>query len=72
MQTFSYSRHDFRRLSKISASFSKAGAKVLLFFELTKYFAKKMQKKCTTLFKRVYHNRFTHDLTVIPHIEPVL
>ena len=26
-------------------SFSKAGAKVLLFFELTKYFRKKMQKK---------------------------
>jgi len=28
-----------------SLSFSKAGAKVLLFFELTKYFAKKIQKK---------------------------
>ncbi len=26
--------------------FSKAGAKVLLFFEMTKYFVKKMQKKC--------------------------
>jgi len=26
--------------------FSKAGAKVLLFFELTKFFRKKMQKKC--------------------------
>ena len=27
-------------------SFSKASAKVLLFFHSTKYFAKKMQKKC--------------------------
>jgi len=27
-------------------SLSKAGAKVLLFFELTKYLSKKMQKKC--------------------------
>ena len=27
-------------------SFSKASAKVLLFFDMTKYFGKKMQKKC--------------------------
>jgi len=27
-------------------SFSKAGAKVLLFFELTKFLTKKMRKKC--------------------------
>ena len=27
-------------------SFSKASAKVLLFFDMTKYFQKKMQKKC--------------------------
>ena len=27
-------------------SFSKASAKVLLFFDMTKYFRKKMQKKC--------------------------
>jgi len=26
--------------------FSKAGAKVLLFFDMTKFFRKKMQKKC--------------------------
>jgi len=31
--------------------FPKAGAKVLLFFELTKFFGKKMKKKCIcTLF----------------------
>ena len=35
-----------RILFKNTASFSKAGAKVLLFFELTKYFGEKMQKKC--------------------------
>ena len=27
-------------------SFSKAGAKVLLFFDMTKYFDKKMHKNC--------------------------
>ena len=31
---------------KNTCSFSKAGAKVLLFFDMTKFFGKKMQKKC--------------------------
>ncbi len=34
------------RKSKITALFPKAGAKVLLFFDLTKFFSGKMQKKC--------------------------
>ena len=34
-------------------SLSKAGAKVLLFFDMTKYFEKKMQKKCI-----LYHFSF--------------
>ena len=33
----------------IPALWTKAGAKVLLFFELTKFFGKKMQKKCIFL-----------------------
>ena len=35
-----------------SHRFSKAGAKVLLFFYISKYFCKKMQKKITFL---VFH-----------------
>ena len=31
-------------------SLSKAGAKVLLFFDMTKYFDKKMQKKCNLCY----------------------
>ena len=34
----------------LSASFSKAGAKVLLFFDMTKFLCKKNQKKCIFLF----------------------
>ena len=32
-------------MKRNSHRFSKAGAKVLLFFDITKYFCKKMQKK---------------------------
>ena len=38
-----------RRMLKNIAIISKAGAKVLLFFQLTKYFEKKMQKMCIFL-----------------------
>ena len=34
----------------MSTSFSKASAKVLLFFDMTKYFEKKMQKNCIFLY----------------------
>ena len=37
-------RSDFSRHHR--AFDSKAGAKVLLFFDMTKFFVKKMQKKC--------------------------
>ena len=39
----------FNYLLKEHRFFSKAGAKVLLFFELTKFFRKKMQKSCIFL-----------------------
>ena len=42
----SYFRNFFDSKKKIKCSLHpKAGAKVLLFFELTKFFSKKMQKK---------------------------
>ena len=33
-------------------SFLKSGAKVILFFDMCKFFTKKMQKKCVFLTKR--------------------
>ena len=47
--------HSFKSLYQVKDRyFSKAGAKVLLFFELTKFLSKKMQKKC--IFLRFYLN----------------
>ena len=39
-------------------SLSKAGAKVLLFFDMTKYFRKKMQKRCIFLNISVFFSTF--------------
>ena len=36
----------FFRMVQLNARFSKAGAKLLLFFDMTKYFHKKISKKC--------------------------
>ena len=36
----------FFRMLQLNARFSKAGAKLLLFFDMTKYFHKKISKKC--------------------------
>ena len=48
-----------RRFGKsLLLSLSKAGAKVLLFFDMTKYFRKKMQKKCIFLNISVFFSTF--------------
>ena len=51
-------------------SFSKASAKVLLFFDMTKYFARKMQKKCILCyFSFIFHFFLVilHDFWVAMH-----
>ena len=45
-------------------SFSKASAKVLLFFDMTKYFEEKMQKKCIFLNISVFFTTFAANLRV--------
>ena len=46
----SYFRILFKPLYQVKdRCFSKAGAKVLLFFDMTKFFCKKMKKKCIFL-----------------------
>ena len=46
---------------------SKASAKVLLFFDMTKYFHKKMQKKCIFLNISVFFSTFAVNFRIRAH-----
>ena len=48
--------------------FRKAGAKVLLFFDMTKFFRKKMQKTCVIGKKSVILQRFIAHIGSIHEI----